>query len=485
MADHSTHADAPRTAYGAIDRPRLTSGPRGLTLCPRVGGMVRTRRILQTVAWGLLGLAVPGAEARAGMPDWIEWTTRIDVEAAIDTGTGAAHQLPVTIQPEIELDLPLGTALTSILRLRGDGYDRLEPGAPTEHEVAGWSRRWFIGNQMEIELRELYLDAEIGRTLLRLGKQQVVWGEADGLKVLDVVNPQHFREFILPEFEDSRIPLWTVNAEIPVGDATLQLLWIPDPTHHEIPEPDARFAITSERIVAPAPPGLPVVERQVDRPSHWLHDSDAGARLSGHTRGWDWSVNYLFKTGDFPVLSRRLPRLPGEPVVAEPDYRRTHVAGVTAGNAFGDLTVRAELGVATDRWFAVDDPTDRNGVEVSPEVLYVLGLDWYGFEESLVSLQVFQSWITDHADGMLRKRLDTNLTLLLRRELFNDRLTLETIVLQSWNDRDGLVRPRVGFEWRDDVTLSAGFDFFYGDEEGIYGQYDRNDRFWLRLRWTL
>jgi hypothetical protein len=50
-----------------------------------------------------------------------------------------------------------------------------------------------IGQEQEAGLRELYLEAEWGRSYLTLGKQQVVWGKADGLKVLDVVNPQSFR----------------------------------------------------------------------------------------------------------------------------------------------------------------------------------------------------------------------------------------------------------------------------------------------------
>ena len=74
-----------------------------------------------------------------------------------------------------------------------------------------------FGDRVDVELRELFVQGKIGPAWLRAGKQQVVWGQADGLKVLDVVDPQDFREFILPTFEDSRIPLWTLNTEIPIG----------------------------------------------------------------------------------------------------------------------------------------------------------------------------------------------------------------------------------------------------------------------------
>lgn len=438
----------------------------------------------------LLAVAAPIGAEDAGPGGWValaervELTTRLHVDWAVDTGTGDTHKAMVTLQPELELELPGRSELTAIVRLRADGVDRLEPGAPTPHEVAEQTRRFLVGEHASLELRELYWDGRLGPAFLRLGKQQVVWGEADGLKVLDVVNPQHFREFILPEFADSRIPLWTVNVELPLGPATLQLLWIPDPSHHELPEADALFAFRSERLVPPRPSGLAVVERQVTRPGKWFEDSDAGLRLSGFSGGWDWSVNYLYRFDDLPALVRRLPAAPGAPVVLAPEHRRQHLAGGTFANAFGSLTVRGELGVAIDRFLPVDDARDRDGVARTADVSWVLGLDWFGFDETFLSFQVFQSWLPAHRDGMLRKALDTNLTLLVQRDLWNDRLRLETQVIQSWNDRDGLVRPRVAWEWRDDTTLALGFDFFYGDEAGVFGQFDRNDRVWLSVRFA-
>jgi len=40
---------------------------------------------------------------------------------------------------------------------------------------------------------------------VRLGRQQIVWGEAIGTFVTDVVNPKDFREFVLPDFSELRI----------------------------------------------------------------------------------------------------------------------------------------------------------------------------------------------------------------------------------------------------------------------------------------
>ena len=39
---------------------------------------------------------------------------------------------------------------------------------------------------------------------LSLGKQQVVWGKADGVFITDIVSPLNLTEFLLPDFDEIR-----------------------------------------------------------------------------------------------------------------------------------------------------------------------------------------------------------------------------------------------------------------------------------------
>jgi hypothetical protein len=76
--------------------------------------------------------------------------------------------------------------------------------------------------------RELYLDSAFGeeeQVTTRLGKQQVVWGTADGIKLLDIINPTDFRFLNQSAFEDSRIPVWMAVGEYnPTDDINLQAI---------------------------------------------------------------------------------------------------------------------------------------------------------------------------------------------------------------------------------------------------------------------
>jgi len=66
-------------------------------------------------------------------------------------------------------------------------------------------------------LREAYVDAETNGYSIRAGKQQVVWGTADGMKLLDAINPTDYSEMAQNQMEDSRMPVWMLNTETDVA----------------------------------------------------------------------------------------------------------------------------------------------------------------------------------------------------------------------------------------------------------------------------
>ncbi len=403
--------------------------------------------------------------------------TTASLEWAFGTDGGDTQKLELTLEPRLEAPLVRGIELTTIVRLRADAFDELDPGGAVQEEVSPISRSLLIGDRSDLALRELYIETALGSAYLKLGKQQIVWGRADVLKVLDIVNPQDFREFILDEFLESRIPLWAANLEIPVGAFDLQLLWIPDQTYNEIPPAGALFEFTASTVMPTAPPGFLLDIERVRRPDRFFADSDAGMEISTLWKGWDLTLNYMFHYYDVPVIYRHVERRGDRAtIVVTPGYERTHLLGGTFSNAFGELTVRGEVGVSFDRFFSTNRVSDEDGVIRTDELAYVLGLDWFGLEETMVSLQVFQSYLTSDPRGLIRDDLTTTVTLFLRRALLNDTLVVSAIWLQDLTIADGLVRPKIGYALRDDLEVWAGADVFYGSASGLYGEFGRNDR---------
>ena len=416
------------------------------------------------ICWLLLSVSTPIAA--------LEKTVLIDVQQSWYEGALSAGKLSASL--ELSNTLGDNSALTAIVRGQVFDTDELEPGIPDQDSVVQISKRIYLTPATELELRELYLDVDFESASLRLGKQQVVWGQADGLKLLDVVNPQDFREFILDDFDHSRIPLWMVNFEtfLPIGD--LQVLWIPDTTMHNLPEAGALFEMTAP--FANIPEDTPVFIEPINRPDS-LGDGDFGLRLSMFQAGWDITANYLYRYDDFPVVKKQFE---ADGLHLSPGFERTHTVGASASNAFGDFILRTELALNTDKYFTTKTIKHNGGVEPSNELGYVVGLDWTGLTDTFASMQLFQSVLLDNAD-YVRPKTDTNLTFLLRRNFMNESLNTELLWIYHENDGDNLLRFSFDYELTSNISVGAYADFFSGEPDELFGQFRHRDRVGIRL----
>lgn len=395
----------------------------------------------------------------------------------INTNKGDSQLLNLSIVPEINIDFENDWQLKSKVRLRAEAIDGMQINDLDRDGYSDYSKPAQLNDGVEFELRELYLQGGIGDTFLTLGKQQIVWGKADGLKVLDIVNPQSFREFILDDFDSSRIPLWTMNIERTVANWDLQFLWIPDQSYHALPKQGATYAFTSLELVPTAPAGVGVNIEHARRPNNIILDSDVGFRAATFWKGWDITFNYLYQYNNLAVLRQNLSMDNGKPVVTiTPEYERTHVIGGTFSNAFADWVVRGEVGYFTKHYFIRKNSLQKQGVVKSPELHYVLGLDWNAPWDILVSGQLIQSWVINDADKTTRDKLDTTLTGLVRRNFMYDTLVAEVLLIANTNNGDGIIRPKISYEWQDNIKTWLGADVFYGDKQGVFGQFDSNDR---------
>jgi len=69
---------------------------------------------------------------------------------------------------------------------------------------------WNINDRGWEVFREIYFDIYTENFQFRIGKQQVIWGESDGLRLMDCINPQDMRyEFNLRDSDEAmNIPVF-------------------------------------------------------------------------------------------------------------------------------------------------------------------------------------------------------------------------------------------------------------------------------------
>ena len=326
-------------------------------------------------------------------------------------------------------------------------------------------------------LRETYVDTSAGGFELRLGKQNIVWGEMVGLFFADVVSARDQRDFILPEFEIIRIPQWAIRVERFGERSHAEVIWLPYPAVDDIGKPGAEFF----PFQTPPPAGFAQRFNDVERPSRERRKSNFGFRASTLRAGWDLSAFYYRSTDVNPTFYREVVLSPAPTVVYTPRHDRIWQLGSTLAKDLGPAVAKAEAIYTSGRKHNVTRLTAPDGLVPQDTLDYVIGLDFTFGQTTRLNLQYFERVFRDYDEDLLQDRREGGITLLLGGKL--GVLEPELLVIQSVNRRDRLVRTKVGWSPSTNWRLTLGVDVFTGPVTGFFGRFDDNDRAYAELRY--
>jgi len=414
---------------------------------------------------------------------------QVEVKAFFETEVGYQFEDSQFRKTESQLTLEFegswleDISYTFIPKLRADFQSSLNVDENRTPNYGTFNGPISQSHHAVLDVFEAYIEFEAAGAFWTIGKQQVVWGEADGLKVLDVVNPQDLRELNLEAFEESRIPTWMLNTEFELDlfeESTLQFLLIPDLTFTRLADRNSDFEITSPFLRTTVPDPFRIVAETTERPGR---DVETGVRLSGYQNGWDFSFLYFNHFHDVAAVYTRFNEASPRDVVLDRQYKRNNLYGFTATNAFSDWVVRTEVGYNSSGYYVTQN--NQDGVANSRSFSSVVALDYHGFKDTLVSYQWFQTRLLDYVDDIRRDRSSAVHTLSVRQDYWNDTLTLKWFGLFDHQSEDGELRVEVFYRYSDNLSLWAGIDMFYGKQEGLFGEFTYNDRLVMGFKYAL
>ena len=306
------------------------------------------------------------------------------------------------------------------------------------------------------EFREFYLDVAAADWDLRLGKQFIVWGVLEGVRVVDELNPIDFRELILPDLLDYRIPLWSTKFDYYSNWGDFQLVWIPDLKFHK-----------------PAPPGseweqLQRVPGTVEPESWKLENSEIGLRWESSVANTELTLSYFYTWDDFPVIFRTV-EIGGRDPIFFPTYTRISMYGASAVRQVGAYILKGEFAYVTDKFFGRkntadadgDGVVDTNGETQKDHIRWGLGVDFVlqGWDLALGATQ----WIIlDYEDNLIQKEFDTSYSLFARKEFPRYSMTAQLLWLYFYTLNEHYLKPKVMFQVTNQFQFAVGLDLFDG-----------------------
>ncbi len=330
----------------------------------------------------------------------------------------------------------------------------------------------------EIALHETYVDFGRGDWEFRLGKQNIVWGEMVGLFFADVVSAKDLRGFILPEFDQIRIPQWAARAEWFGGDSHLELIWLPAPAVDRIGKPGAEFY--------PYPPGYPGFGYGIENeqgPTRNASNMGYGLRLSTLVAGWDMA-GFVYRAPDTQAVFYRSV-VPGSPdtVVYTPRHDMVTRVGGTLAKDFEGIVAKAEIVYTQGRGFSLTTLDASDGVVPLNIVDWVVGVDATPADGWRLNAQFFQRAFLDYDARIGLDRYENGASLLLAPTI-TPTVDAEFLGIAGLNRSDWLLRAMMIWKAGARSRVRAGVDVFGGDMYGLFGQFGNRDRVWAEYRYS-
>ncbi len=308
----------------------------------------------------------------------------------------------------------------------------------------------------------------------RIGQQQIVWGKTDGIRMLDIINPLDLREFILDDFLDSRIGLWSARlnyyAEIGGLEHEFEFVLIPDARVSRKAPVGSRWGFPALAAVALAP----------EKPNWAAKNTEFGLAWRTNHSGWDLSLNYFYGWKDNPNLFKQIS---GTALTIQTRHLRMHTAGGSFANAFGAFVVRGEMAVN------LGEGIDTTGVSFVTSVVRrttlngALAVD-YTKSNWIIGVQLFgRHVLNEPQQNPLTTPSGNFATLRVATDYMNEKLKPEVLLLTDLDEGAVLLRPKLSYEFSDQWLGRLGADILAGSG-GSFGRFAANDRIYTEIEWS-
>jgi len=341
----------------------------------------------------------------------------------------------------------------------------------------------YNADSLSLRLRELYLDLYFDNFDLRIGKQQIVWGKADGVFITDIVSPLNLTEFLLPDFDEIRTGVNAVKFDYYMGNNTFEVIWLPNFTPTEKPGAGSIWYTQPEFLITPTFDW----SRSDVKPS--LENSEIFVKYSALTSKIDFELMGGYTWDDYPAMhiDKKVDMSSGSPVLTglniTPEHHRLYLGGGSFSTEIKGIVLRGEAAYYNGKYFQTEDPFATGALVQKDYLHYLIGLD-YSIGNIKFSTQFIQETILDFDENMLNEEMENTMTFLARYDMFRETLHLELFSYIGLTNGDALIRPKITYDFDDSFSILLGSNIFTGDENGRFGQYKDNSMGYIKIKYN-
>ena len=385
-------------------------------------------------------------------------------------GTDTSWHGLTRLRPEIKLELDADLWERWQARVSGHAFYDL---AYTLNGRSNYTSDVLDNYEKEIELDEAYLQGSLGRDLdLKAGRQIVVWGRSDNIRITDVLNPLDLRWPGLVDIEKLRLPVTKTKLDYYIKGWNLSGIVLHEVRYNKNPEFGSDFF----------PGNQPLPSRDSPKEGFSIDNTQFAAALNGIFTGWDISFYFAdiyAQTGFIPVSAT--PSVPQSKI----KHPRIKMFGGAFNIARGNWLLKAEAA-----FFDGFEFTNTPGKNYS-RLDALAGAEYSGISDATITLEIanrhlfdFEKRLEDSPDFQKEDLFEWAVR--ITKPFWNDTLNLTFLstIFGPTGENGGFQRFTTKYDWTDSIELTGGIVFYQsGDLRRTQG-IGRNDRVYFEVQYN-
>ena len=331
-----------------------------------------------------------------------------------------------------------------------------------------YSEEYLKAYEQETELRETFLSTSLGPNIdVKFGRQIKVWGKADLLSVVDVLNPTDNREPGLIDIDDSRLPVTMTQIDYYTGAWNLNLVLIHEIRFGKSPEFGSEFYFADVEI---SPEEIPT-------------ETEYGAALNGHFTGWDLSFYAASVYNDQGRADGSFQPSLG----VFPDrviHDRLQLLGTAFSTVTGSWIVRGEIADVQGLRFT-------NFSKTFSRQDHVFGVEYSGISDGALSFELAWEWIREFETTLEEapnEQEQSTVTTAIRfqQDFLNQTLSFNVIAFQFGEFGSSGSSQRIGldYDWADGLNVGGGILLYHEGDTSYSKRIANNDRLFAGLKYS-
>jgi len=321
--------------------------------------------------------------------------------------------------------------------------------------------------ETDIMIKDAYIEGSLTNSLdLKLGRQIVVWGKSDSIRITDVINPLDNRTPGMTDIEDLRLSVGMAKFDYYVGNWNISGMIIAE--NRVMIESAPRGEFFPVDTLFPSAKGEPF--KELDTPSSSLENIEYALAFNGVFSGWDLS----FYGAD--VLDQRW-----------------HINQVTKTREVSTIQMLGSaVNIATGSWLLKSEVAFLSGInynQVTDEknrLDMLIGFDYMGIKDTVLSLEVADRHIFDYENKINSEKDDIQTAVRITRSFSNDsiQLTVLRTMFGSSFKEGGFVRVWSEIDIMDGVTSNIGVVDYIGGDNIFMEAVKDNDRIFADISYS-